>query len=473
MAVPYIFSNVPGGTSIPLSELDANFAYVTTSPSLTNLTLTGNLAVGGSSTFTGNVTTNNLDVNGSLTVGGTTVNPTGATGTGSLVFNNGPTLIAPVLGTPASGNLTNCTGYPVNQVAGLATGILPFLTNPTTANLAAAVVDETGTGNLVLSNNPTLTSATLVTPNIGIPTAGTLTNCTGYVASNLTGIVPVANGGTGLSTTGAIGDVLIVSAAGVLGYAPAPPASGIAGGAASQILYQSAPNITSFIANGLTGQVLLSNGSSTPSWGAINATTNITGILPVANGGTGLGALGVGVQTAISNDVNAPNGLLPYSALPAGAVMFFAMSTAPAAWLVCNGSAVSRTTYAALFAAIGTLYGPGDGSTTFNLPNLNGQFVRGWDSSGSVDPGRTFGSNQAQSFASHTHTATVTDPGHLHSTPGFFNTGQGTSAGGSTLYPTTPSNTGSSFTGITVTNTSAGGTETRPVNVALLPCIKF
>lgn len=65
---------------------------------------------------------------------------------------------------------------------------------------------------------------------------------------------------------------------------------------------------------------------------------------------------------------------------PTGALMPFAMSTAPTGWLVCDGSAVSRVTYANLYAAIGSTWGAGDGSTTFNIPDLRGQFLRGFDS---------------------------------------------------------------------------------------------
>ncbi len=66
--------------------------------------------------------------------------------------------------------------------------------------------------------------------------------------------------------------------------------------------------------------------------------------------------------------------------LPSGMVLYFANSTAPTGWLQCDGSAVSRTTYANLYAAIGTVYGAGDGSTTFNLPDTRGQFIRSWAS---------------------------------------------------------------------------------------------
>lgn len=81
-------------------------------------------------------------------------------------------------------------------------------------------------------------------------------------------------------------------------------------------------------------------------------------------------------------------------ASPAGQVAYFAFSSAPSGWLKANGAAVSRATYSALFAAIGTTYGGGDGSTTFNLPDLRGEFIRGWCDGRPVDVGRAFGSAQ-------------------------------------------------------------------------------
>ncbi|WP_417805287.1 phage tail protein [Thalassospira lucentensis] len=77
-----------------------------------------------------------------------------------------------------------------------------------------------------------------------------------------------------------------------------------------------------------------------------------------------------------------------------GTVSAFAMPTAPEGWLVCDGSAVSRTDYADLFAAIGTVWGHGDQITTFNLPDLRGEFVRGFDDGRGVDEGREFASGQ-------------------------------------------------------------------------------
>lgn len=92
---------------------------------------------------------------------------TGETGSGALVFATSPTLVTPALGTPASGTLTNCTGLPVSTgVSGLGANVAAFLATPSSANLAAAVTDETGSGALVLATSPTL-----VTPVLGVATA--------------------------------------------------------------------------------------------------------------------------------------------------------------------------------------------------------------------------------------------------------------------------------------------------------------
>lgn len=102
-------------------------------------------------------------------------------------------------------------------------------------------------------------------------------------------------------------------------------------------------------------------------------------------------------------------------AVPPGAVAHFAMGSAPTGWLKANGAAVSRTTYAALFAAISTTFGSGDGSTTFNLPDLRGEFVRGLDDGRGIDTARALGSAQADEIESHTHTASTASGGaHSH-----------------------------------------------------------
>ena len=101
--------------------------------------------------------------------------------------------------------------------------------------------------------------------------------------------------------------------------------------------------------------------------------------------------------------------------VPPGAVMYFARNTAPPGWLKCNGAAISRTAYSKLFAAIGTVFGAGDGFTTFNLPDLRGEFVRGWDDGRGVDGGRAFGSFQAGMIQSHSHNGSSESAGsHGH-----------------------------------------------------------
>jgi len=159
-------------------------------------------------------------------------------------------------------------------------------------------------------------------------------------------------------------------------------------------------------------------------------------------------------------------------ATPAGTVIYSARSTAPTGYLKANGAAVSRSTYATLFAAIGTVYGAGDGSTTFNVPELRGEFARGLDDGRGIDTSRALGSAQAQSYQSHNHS--ISDPGHTHSqnfnyiVRGDAGGGETPGGGGRGTYQSQAIN--ANTTGITVDN--SGSTETRPRNVALLACIK-
>jgi len=104
-----------------------------------------------------------------------------------------PTLTTPALGTPASGTLTNCTGLPLAGLATLGAGVETFLATPSSANLAAAVTGETGTGALVFATSPSLT-----TPALGTPASGTLTNCTGLP------IAGIASLGTNVATVLAV-----------------------------------------------------------------------------------------------------------------------------------------------------------------------------------------------------------------------------------------------------------------------------
>lgn len=170
-------------------------------------------------------------------------------------------------------------------------------------------------------------------------------------------------------------------------------------------------------------------------------------------------------EGAISPDnlSNAPNPIVP------GTIAYIGMISAPSGWLKANGAAISRSTYADLFAAIGTTFGAGDGTSTFNLPDLRGEFVRGHDDGRGVDAGRAFGSAQTGQNASHTHG--VNDPGHSHSQSGESGFTTGASSGDVRGVFDYNKRTGGAGTGISIQ--SSGGTEARPRNVALLACIKF
>lgn len=152
------------------------------------------------------------------------------------------------------------------------------------------------------------------------------------------------------------------------------------------------------------------------------------------------------------------------SSVPAGTVTAFAANTPPDGFLKANGAAVSRTTYAALFSAIGTTFGVGDGSTTFNVPDLRGEFIRGWDDSRGVDSGRTFGSAQADAMQGHWHPIWGCQQMATGGSSYGFSTG-------GTLGPVNDAVKSPIADGVNGTPRTAA--ETRPRNIALLACIKY
>jgi len=158
------------------------------------------------------------------------------------------------------------------------------------------------------------------------------------------------------------------------------------------------------------------------------------------------------IEQGISdNDLNKMDNSQGNILCPPGAVMQFAMVTVPGGWLKCNGALISRTTYSSLFTAIGTIFGAGDGSTTFGLPDLRGEFIRGFDDSRGIDTSRVFGSTQTDDFKAHTH---------------------GIGFGGNLIAGASSNISAGAGTSLAAT-ASVGGTETRPKNVALLYCIKY
>ena len=205
-----------------------------------------------------------------------------------------------------------------------------------------------------------------------------------------------------------------------------------------------------------------------------NAASDITLTLPNSDGN--------------ANDVlqSDGSGNLSFTALPqavpTGSVHLMASTTAPSGYLKCNGAAVSRTTYADLFAEIGTAFGAGDGSTTFNVPDLRGEFVRGWDDSRGVDSGRNFATAQGDQNKQHNHsasaTSTVSDPGHNHVyiDQQAHNEGYRPWKAGDNDCGQRNKNTSSQFTGISVSTSVSvandGGNESRPRNIAMMYVIK-
>lgn len=138
-------------------------------------------------------------VTGILSGNGTAVSAAATTGSGSVVLATSPTLVTPALGTPSAVVLTSGTGLPISTgVSGLGTGIATFLATPSSANLATAVTDETGSGALVFGTSPTITSPNLVTPALGTPASGIATNLTGTATGLTSGIT---NGLKSASTT--------------------------------------------------------------------------------------------------------------------------------------------------------------------------------------------------------------------------------------------------------------------------------
>ena len=215
-----------------------------------------------------------------------------------------------------------------------------------------------------------------------------------------------------------------------------------------------------------------------------SVSSNVTFTLPAADGTNG--------QFLQTNGSGALS-FTTVQGVPTGSVFCMAVATVPTGYKECNGDAVSRTTFSALFAVIGTQYGAGDGSSTFNLPDLRGEFVRGFDNGKGTDSGRSIGQFQAEDNKAHNHSAssssTQSQSSHNHQ----YNISHVTTASvtqrtagiadqrmcliditGASHPAGTTRTANANLGGISTTTTIANaGSESRPRNIAMMYIIKF
>jgi len=360
-----------------------------------------------------------------------------------------------------------------------------------TPNSNPVILDSRGEANIWLGE-ATYKFKLTDSDDVEIWTVDYISAPTTSVSAVLSGNVTVSSDSSGpalkITQTGT-GDVLrvqdssdpdstpfVINSAGLVGIGTVAPAEALdiddngkiqfsASGAPRTIISADATNSTIDVRND-RNLVIRTNSTTVLTINDADATFTVPAVLPAAPTTT--------LQAATKGYVDGLTGA------PAGIIMAFGGTAAPTGFLACDGSPVSRTIYAALFAAIGTTWGSGDGVNTFNVPDLRGAFLRGSGTS-ALDPSspRSVGSFQAEAYASHTHSNTLSDAGHSHTVFGDTQGGFATGTAGliSRIATLTASDrtgtTSSNTTGISISNAASGGAETRPDNYAVLYIIKI
>ena len=328
------------------------------------------------SLYLGANSTNLHEISGTLFTLGTAIRYGGitltnsVTGTGSMVLSASPTLTGTLAA--AAGTFSSTLG-----VTGATT-----LSAALTYGGVTLTNSVTGTGSMVLSANPTFTGTLTAT-------AGSFSSTLSAASLSLTTDLPITEGGTGASTAADARTNL------GLGTISTQAASAVA--------------ITGGSITGITDLALADGGTGAST--AADARTNL-----------GLSTMATQAASAVAITGGTIAGVTITGGSLTGVVVPFAGSTAPTGSLLCFGQAVNRTTYAALFAIIATAYGVGDGSTTFNVPDLRGRSIAGVDNMGGTAAGRITaagsgitGTTLGASGGTQTHTLITAEmPSHTH-----------------------------------------------------------
>ena len=360
--------------------------------------------------LTGNVTSNQINVGSAITIKssdnianfGTNASIAANTGVviGSVFIGDGSGLTN-VVGSGSSGIIVRSSGITVGTAS-----TIDFADNITVSQISAGICTVSAIADSSVNYWPQTSAGISTLGNVGVGTTNPTSKLTVQGSVNLVGVTTISN----LNTPS-----IIVTGVGTFG---------------------------SITINSSTNKINVGS--------AITVATTAIDVFNTTIDSSGMNVSGIVTATSFSG----------VGVVPTGAVFHFASQFAPAGYLACNGDTVPfgvgtvqgiTADFSALYLIVGSSYGPAG-----KLPDLRGEFIRGWDSGRGVDSGRSFGSFQVDDFRSHTHTFT-----DYYNTSFSVFSNSGWAAGN--RWANTSAN---------VTN-AAGGTETRPRNVALLPCIKY